>query len=61
MLKTKMSIYLGGRNKRGGFIFTVPAVVRAISAISSLATGASAIANSVNKKKAVDKKKSGNE
>ena len=42
--------------KKGGFIFTVPAVVGAIEAISSLATGASAIANSVNKKKAEDKK-----
>ena len=42
--------------KKGGFIFTVPAVVGAIGAISSFATGASAIDNSVNKKKAEDKK-----
>ena len=47
--------------KKGGFIFTVPAVVGAIGAISSLASGAFAIANSVNKKKTEDKKKSGNE
>ena len=47
--------------KKGGFIFTVPAVVGAIRTISSLATGASTIANSVNKKIVEYKKKSGNE
>ena len=57
MLKTKKSIYLGGRSEERVFIFTVPAVVGAIGAISSLASGPSAIANSVNKKKAEYKKK----
>ena len=42
--------------KKGGFIFTVPAIAGAVGAISSLATGASAIANAVNKKKAEEKK-----
>ena len=47
--------------KKGGFIFTVPAIAGAVGAISSLATGASAIANAVNKKKAEEKKNSRNE
>ena len=41
--------------KKGGFIFTVPAVLGAVGALSGLASGASAIATAVNKKKSDDK------
>ena len=40
---------------KGGFIFTVPAVLGAVGALSGLASGASAIATAVNKKKSDDK------
>lgn len=41
--------------KKGGIIFTLPAILGAVGAIGSLAGGASAIANAVNKKKTDDK------
>ena len=41
--------------KKGGFIFTVPAVLGAVGALSGLASGASAIATAINKKKSDDK------
>ena len=43
------------KKKKGGFIFTVPAVLGAVGALSGLASGASAIATAVNKKKSDDK------
>ena len=42
--------------KKGKFIFSEPAVVDTVGAITSLTTGASTIADSVNKKKGEDKK-----
>ena len=39
----------------GGFNFTVPVVLGAVGALSGLASGASAIATAVNKKKSDDK------
>lgn len=41
--------------KKGGFIFTVPALLAAAGAVGSLAGGAAGIANAVNKKKSADK------
>jgi hypothetical protein len=42
-------------DKKGGFIFTVPAMLAAAGALGSLAGGAAGIANAVNKKKNSDK------
>ena len=56
MIKTKNSIHLGGSCEEGLFYIHGSAVVGAIGAISSLASGASTIANSDSKKKAEDKK-----
>lgn len=41
--------------KKGGFIFTIPALLGAAGALGSLAGGAAGIATAVNKKKADDK------
>lgn len=41
--------------KKGGFIFTIPAILAAAGAAGSLAGGAASIANAVNKKKSADK------
>ena len=41
--------------KKGGFIFTVPALMAGIGALGSIAGASSAIASAVNKKKADDK------
>lgn len=41
--------------KKGGFIFTIPALLGAAGAIGSLAGGAAGIATAVNKKKSDDK------
>ena len=43
------------KKKKGGFIFTVPAVLGAVGALSGIASGASEIATAVNKKKSDDK------
>ena len=48
-------ILAAGAKKRRVFIFTVPAVLGAVGALSGLASGASAIATAVNKKKSDDK------
>lgn len=40
--------------KKGGFIFTIPALLGAAGAIGSLAGGAAGIATAVNKKKSAD-------
>ena len=42
--------------KKGGFIFTIPALLAAAGAVGSLAGGAAGIANTVIDKKAQDKK-----
>ena len=56
---TKRSQFISEAGAKKGFIFSVPAIACwcYIVAISSLATGASAIGNSANKKKSEDKKK----
>ena len=57
--KTKsqfISIAEAEKVKKGGIIFTLPAVLGLAGAIGSVAGGASAIANAVNKKKSDDKK-----
>lgn len=41
--------------KKGGFIFTLPAILAAVGAAGSLAGGAAGIATAVNKKKAADR------
>ena len=41
--------------RKGGFVFTLPAILGAASALGSLAGGAAGIATAVNKKKASDK------
>ena len=41
--------------KKGGFIFTLPAIAAAAGALGSLAGGAAGIATAVNKKKSQDK------
>ena len=41
--------------KKGGFVFTIPALVGAAGALGSLAGGAATIANAVNTKKKDDK------
>lgn len=41
--------------KKGGFIFTIPALLAAAGALGGLAGGASGIASAVNKKKSADK------
>ena len=53
--KMKSQFISAAEAKKGGFIFTVPAVLGAVGALSSLASGASAIATAVNKKKSDDK------
>ena len=54
--KNKKSQFISAENaKKGGFIFSVPALLAGIGAASSLAGGAAGIANAVNKKKAADK------
>ena len=53
--KMKSRFISAAEAKKGGFIFTVPAVLGAVGAISGLASGASAIATAVNKKKSDDK------
>ena len=55
MFKDEESIHSAAEAKKGGFIFTVPAVLGAVGALSGLASGASAIATAVNKKKSDDK------
>ena len=50
--KMKSQFISAAEAKKGGFIFTVPAVLGAVGALSS---GASAIATAVNKKKSDDK------
>ena len=52
--KMKSQFISAAEAKKGGFIFTVPAVLGAVGA-PSLASGASAIATAVNKKKSDDK------
>ena len=53
--KMKSRFISAAEAKKGGFIFTVPAVLGAVGALSGLASGASAIATAVNKKKSDDK------
>ena len=55
--KMKSQFISAAEAKKGGFIFTVPApaVLGAVGALSGLASGASAIATAVNKKKSDDK------
>ena len=43
------------KEKKGGFVLTIPAIAAAAGALSSLAGGAAGIANAVNKKKHNDK------
>ena len=43
------------KEKKGGFVFSLPALAAGAAALGSLAGGASTIANSVNQKKAADK------
>ena len=54
-LKSQFISAAEAKKKKGGFIFTVPAVLGAVGALSGLASGASAIATAVNKKKSDDK------
>ena len=54
-MKSKFISAAEAKKKKGGFIFTVPAVLGAVGALSGLASGASAIATAVNKKKSDDK------
>ncbi|CAF2043950.1 unnamed protein product, partial [Rotaria magnacalcarata] len=42
-------------SKQGGFIFSLPALLAAGTAIGSLASGAATIAKTINEKKAIDK------
>ena len=49
------SKFISAAEAKSGFIFTVPAVLGAVGALSGLASGASAIATAVNKKKSDDK------
>lgn len=53
--KFKTSFVSREAAKKGGFIFTIPALLGALGAVGSLAGGASAIASAVNKKKADEK------
>ena len=53
--KMKSRFISAAEAKKGGFIFMVPAVLGAVGALSGLASGASAIATAVNKKKSDDK------
>ena len=53
--KMKSQFISAAEAKKGGFILTVPAVLGAVGALSGLASGASAIATAVNKKKSDDK------
>ena len=53
--KMKCRFISAAEAKKGGFIFTVPAVLGAVGAVSGLASGASVIATAVNKKKSDDK------
>ena len=41
--------------KKGGFVFTLPAILAAVGAAGSLAGGAAGVATAVNKKKAADR------
>ena len=52
--KNKLNIKKSSK-KKGGLIFTLPALVAGATALGSLAGGASAIAKTVNEKKAVQK------
>ena len=52
--KMKSRFISAAEVKKGGFIFTVPAVLGAVGALSGLASGVSAIATAVNKKKSDD-------
>ena len=53
--KMKSQFISTAEAKKDGFIFTVPAVLGAVGALSGFASGASAIATAVNKKKSDDK------
>jgi len=53
--KSKTSFVTTETAKKGGFIFSIPAILGAIGAVGSLAGGASAIASAINKKKTDDK------
>ena len=53
--KMKSRLISAAEAKKGGFIFKVPAVLGAVGALCVLASGASAIATAVNKKKSDDK------
>ena len=53
--KMKSQFISAAGAKKGGFIFTVPTLLGAVGALSGLASGASAIATAVNKKKSDDK------
>ena len=52
-LKTQ---FISKNQKKGGFIFSLPALVAGATALGSIASGASAIAKTVNEKKAAQKK-----
>ena len=47
--------FVSDEEKKGGFVFTLPALATALAAAGSLAGGASTIANSINQKNSADK------
>ena len=51
----KTQLVVENKEKKGGFVFSLPALAAGAAALGSLAGGASTIANSVNQKKAADK------
>ena len=51
----KTQFISNSESKKGGFIFTIPAILGAAGALGSLAGGAAGIATAVNKKKSEDK------
>ena len=54
--KNKKSTFISGEQaKKGGFIFSVPALLAGIGAAGSLAGAASGITTAINKKKSDDK------
>ena len=53
--KMKSSFVSEAQIKKGGFVFTLPAILAAVGAAGSLAGGAAVIATAVNKKKAADR------
>lgn len=55
-LKMKSQFISNEEAKKGGFIFSVPAVLAGLGAVGSLASGAASVATAVNKKKTADKK-----